>query len=175
MTRFLNLLLLPLAVLCLTGGAKKGSKVSIQFHCETTAHDGDTFATQMMVGDPPRKLHLEKMPTITDRDIKAIYPFPAQDASGSFGVYFMVDNHGSNLLQAATTQHRHSYIVPVINGRPISLIHIPKPISDGIMTVPSGITSDEVSLLAATYPIYGETSSETKNRQAAAKKKKSEP
>lgn len=171
MNRFWILLLLPLALTCLTAGAKKSEAMSVQFHCETTAQDGSTFATKMTVGNPPRQLHIEKMPTITDRDIKSIYPFPAQDGSGSMGAYFMVDNHGANLLQAATTQHRNSYMIPVINGRPVSLIYIASPVKDGVISVPSGITPEEVVLMAKTFSIYGETATDTKNRRAADKKK----
>jgi len=172
MNRFWVLLLVPLASLALTAGAKKSTAVTISFHCETNAKDGDVFSTQMTVGNPPRQLHLEKLPTITEREVKAIYPFPAQDNSGTMGAYFMVDNHGKNLIHAATTQHRNSYLVPVINGRPVSLLYIGKPISDGILTIPTGLTPQEIALIAQNFPIYGETSSETKSRQAVTKKSK---
>ncbi|HEY5793085.1 MAG TPA: hypothetical protein VIS74_07290, partial [Chthoniobacterales bacterium] len=76
------------------------------------------------------------------------------------------------LLHAATTQHRNSYMIPVINGRPVSLLFISKPVADGVLTVPSGLTAAEISLIARDFPIYGETSSDTKNRQAAEKKKR---
>ena len=171
MSRFWSLLLIPIAALTLTAGASKSTAVTISFHCEANASDGDVFSTQMNVGNPPRKLNLEKLPTITEREIKAIYPFPAQDGSGSMGAYFMVDNHGKNLIHAATTQHRNSYMVPVINGRPISLLYISKPVTDGILTIPSGITPAEISLIAQKFPIVGETSTEAKSRQAAAKQK----
>lgn len=174
MSRFWILLLVPMAALALTAGNKKSPPLTISFHCEANAKDSDVFSTQMNVGNPPRQLHLEKLPTITEREIKMFYPFPAQDNSGTMGAYFMVDNHGKNLVHAATTQHRNGYMVPVINGRPVSLLLISKPIDSGILTIPSGLTPEEISQIAQKFPIYGETASDTKNRKAAAKKKEKE-
>ena len=120
-----------LALLCL-GGAKK-PEVDLRIHGLSTAAEAPTFAfpSTLMNGQP---VFLQRMPLLSQREVKAVYPFPAAD--GSYGIYLKIDNHGSRLLEQQSLQRRGSTLVVMLNGRQVSNLIIDRPISDGIVSIP---------------------------------------
>lgn len=162
----LTFLLLAAIGLCLLAGARKPPAPAIRLHVETHAADGEIFSLPVRVGNPPRQLHVERMPMITEREVAAIYPFQARDGSGTFGIYLQLDNHGSKAVQQITTEKRHALIVPIINGRPVSVLRMDRPVRDGIISIPGGITGEELFALGQAHPIIGESREATRSRQA---------
>lgn len=152
----LRLLLLPLLALSFLGMAKK-QLVSVRFHVEANARDGEPFSVPAKFSNPPRDGFVERIPIVSERDVKAIYPVPAQD--GSFGCVFKLDPHGSINLQTISTQRRGASIVAVVSTKSgthqvIDMI-IDKPITDGIIFVPRGFTELEMQALSQQFPTLG--------------------
>ncbi len=147
----MRLAVAALALLCL-GGAKK-PVVDLRIHALGTAAEAPTFAipATLLNGTP---VFLQRMPLVSQREIKAIYPFVAAD--GSHGTYLKVDNHGTRLLHQHTMSRRGELLVVLINGRQVSNLLVDRPIDDGIISIPRGLTADDIEFLATVFPVMGQ-------------------
>jgi hypothetical protein len=156
----LRLTAVALVLFCL-GAAKKPPVVDIRIHALGTAAEAPTFAipSTLLNGTP---VFLARMPLLTHREIKAIYPFIAAD--GSHGTYFKVDNHGSRVLHQHTMSRRGELLVVLINGRQVSNLLVDRPIDDGIVSVPRGLSADDIALLTSVFPVIGQQAAPKKRR-----------
>ena len=155
MTRPLLLLLTAVSLFCL-GGAKKPA-IDLRIHGEGIAAEAPTFAFPATLLNG-QETHLSRMPLITQREVRTIYPFPAAD--GSEGVYLKLDNHGTGLLQQHTMERRGRTLVVLLNGRQVSNLVVDRPVTDGIVSIPRGLSPEEITLLSTVFPVMGETGGE---------------
>jgi hypothetical protein len=148
------------ATLLCTGGAKKPS-VDLRIHTEGLAAEAPTFAfpAKLMNGN---ETYLARMPLLTHREIKAIYPFAAAD--GSQGVYLKLDSHGSGLLQQYSMARSGRPLVVFLNSRQISNLLVDRAIHDGIVCLPRGLTEDDINLLSSFFPVLGQEGTKKKGR-----------
>ena len=140
------------ALLC-TGGAKK-PVIDLRIHGEGIAAEAPTFAFPATLLNG-REVYLSRMPLITQREVRSIYPFPAAD--GSEGVYLKLDNHGTGLLQQHTMERRGRTLVVLLNGRQVTNLVVDRPVSDGIVSIPRGLSPEDITLLRTAFPVIGET------------------
>ncbi len=139
------------ALLC-TGGAKK-PVVDLRIHGEGIAAEAPTFAFPATLLNG-RETYLSRMPLITQREVRSIYPFPAAD--GSEGVYLKLDNHGTGLLQQHTMERRGRTLVVLLNGRQVTNLLVDRPVTDGIVSIPRGLSPEDIALLRTAFPVIGE-------------------
>lgn len=151
-------LLLPVFALCFVAGAKKTPEITVRFHAEANRLDGERFATPVQLKFPPRQTYIERVPSISERQIKAIYPFQAPD--GSRGCAFMLDNSGRLNLEVISTERRGSSIVAFVSTKngthQVIDMQIDKIITDGIISIPSGLTDLEIAALQKAFPTIGQ-------------------
>jgi preprotein translocase subunit SecD len=166
--------LVILAGVVALAGTPKPPPMTFRLHAETHAKDGDTFSLPLTVGDPPQQVVVEKLAMISEREIKAFHPFPSPAGQG-MGIYFQLDQHGSNALEQITTSKRDKYMVAIFNGRPLARMRIDRPIKDGIVYVPGGIFPEEIQQMGMRLPLIGEGAEQTRQRQKAQRKVKVEP
>lgn len=140
------------ALLC-TAGAKK-PVIDLRIHGEGIAAEAPTFAFPATLLNG-REVYLSRMPLITQREVSSIFPFPAAD--GSEGVYLKLDNHGTGLLQQYTMERRERTLVVLLNGRQVSNLMVDRPVTDGIVSIPRGLTPEEIALLRTAFTVMGET------------------
>ncbi|MFM8495865.1 MAG: hypothetical protein ACKOEM_10135 [Planctomycetia bacterium] len=140
------------ALLC-TGGAKK-PVIDLRIHGEGIAAEAPTFAFPATLLNG-REVYLSRMPLITQREVRSIYPFPAAD--GSEGVYLKLDNHGTGLLQQHTMERRGRTLVVLLNGRQVTNLLVDRPVTDGIVSIPRGLSPEDIALLRTAFPVIGET------------------
>lgn len=133
--------------------AKKPALFTIRLHGEGNEKEGESFVTSVELINPPQKIFIRKVPVVTERDIKAFYPFPGYD--GMAGAYFRLDAHGADKLQQFTIEDRGKLAVVMINGRPAAALRIEKGVNDGILFVPGGILPQEIAQLEQKYPVIG--------------------
>ncbi|SRR5581483_1652293 len=145
--------LLPLLALMFVAFAKKQSQVTVHFHLEANAQDTSTFAIPATLHYPPRQAYVEKIPSFTERDIAAIYPFPADD--GTMGCAFKFDEHGRFDLEMLSTEHRGHSLVAIVNGRQVIDMQIDKRVSDGIITIPRGLLPQDIAMLEKKFRVLG--------------------
>ncbi len=147
--RFLPILLLGL---CCLGFGRKELPLSIRFYTQALEGDTDSFAVPVTLLNG-KQIYLDKIANISEQDIVAFYPFVAPDGSG--GAAFQLDEHGAMSLDSLSNEKRGSILIAVINGHQVSDIMIDQRVTDGIVVIPGGITTQDMILIHKRYPIMG--------------------
>lgn len=153
-----RLRLLPaFLALALLGAASKPD-ITVRFFAEANQHDTEKFARPIKFRNPPREGYIENVPSIHEKYIKAIYPFEARD--GTWGCAFQLDNSGRINLEVLSTERRGSYLVAFVSTKggthQVVELLIDKPIRDGVITIPSGLTEMEIGAMTKVYPTIGQ-------------------
>ena len=150
------LLLLPLVLLFVAAARKQA--IAVRFHVEANARDGETFAMPVKFENPPRAGFVERIPSLSERDIKAI--FPTRTPDGTFGCAFMLTGHGRFALQSLSSERRGSSLVVFVSTKTgmhqVVDLMIDKPIADGVIYVPAGLTGLEIEALQKQFPTLGQ-------------------
>ena len=151
-------LLIAAAALACVAGAKKPT-IDLRVHAEGTEAEAPTFAipATLLNGRPAV---LQRMPLATQSEIEAIYPFAAAD--GSQGVYLKLDQHGSRLLQQHSMSQQGKMLAVMLNGRMVSNLLVDRPIADGIVAVPRGLTPEDIAVLTSAFPVLGQEGTKKK-------------
>lgn len=156
MKRVLSLLLAVVGALSLAMAKK--SELAVRFFAEANAQDTDRFATPIHFQNPPREAYIERVPVINERMIKAIYPFQA--ANGTWGCGFKLDESGRLALEVLTTSRRGTSVVAFIATKfathQVVDMQVDRPVKDGLISIPYGLTEGEITTLTTQYPIVGE-------------------
>jgi hypothetical protein len=144
-------------------GAAKKQLVAVRFHVEANARDGDTFAMPVKFRNPPRDAYVERVPSLSERDVQGIYPTNAGD--GTYGCAFVLNTHGRTALQTISTEKRGSSLVVFISTKTgthqVVELMIDKPINDGVIYVPNGLTLLEIEALQQQFPKKGQKKTKT--------------
>jgi hypothetical protein len=142
--------------------------VSIRFHVEANPNDTDVFSSQVHLQNPPRDVFIEKVPDINERMIRAVWPF--QTTNGSWGCAFKLDVEGRLALEVLSTNKRGRAIVAMLSTkkhqRVVIDMVIDKPITDGIITIPTGLTELEIAVLTKEFPVIGQKKGKGKTPKA---------
>lgn len=152
----LRLFPVVLAALALTGMTRKPA-LSIRFHIEASGTEGAPFAVPVKFANPRRDGFMSSVPAISERNIVAVYPVPSP--TGSWGCAFRLDESGRVALDTLSREHRGASLVGFVStkGGTHQLIDmvIDRPVSDGILWLPRGLTPGEIDLLVKTYRTFG--------------------
>ncbi len=147
--RLLPILLLGL---CCLGMGKKKQDLTIRFYTQTSATDSSSFSVPVTLLNG-QQTNLDEIAAISEHDIVAIYPFPVADGSG--GCSLKLDDHGTIGLDTLSVAKKGTLLIAAINGRQVADILIDQRVTDGIVTIPNGITTDEMKELLKKYPVLG--------------------
>ncbi len=132
--------------------------ITVRFYAEANKQDTERFARPISFHHPPREAYVENVPSIHERHIKAVYPFQAKD--DSWGCAFALDNSGRLNLEVLSTERRGSTLVAFIGTKAgvhqATELLIDKPILDGIISIPSGLTELEVAAITKSWPVIGQ-------------------
>lgn len=149
--RWLPFLLLPLCCLALTAGSSnKKPKVAVRVYSEAHQLDTEKFATPVQLRYPPRMAYLNGIPHVSEFDIESAYLFTGRD--GTMGCAFKLDRHGTIALDTLSVEKRGKSVVIMVNGRNVIDLIVDRRISDGILTIPFGLTQEESSMIARQWP-----------------------
>ncbi len=143
----LCVLLLPPA------GAARQPHCTLRAHAEGNVHDTEIFATQLRSPATGKNITIEKVPTISERDVVAFRSYPAAD--GTFGVLFQLSDHGRLALDTLSVEKRGTFLYVFINGRPAAELQIDRRITDGRLYLASGLTSADIELMKKDWPLIG--------------------
>ncbi|MEI7865397.1 MAG: hypothetical protein WCI38_08500 [Chthoniobacterales bacterium] len=145
-------LALVVAALFCAAGAKK-PVIDLRIHGQGSESEAPSFAIPATLLNG-RQVFLQRMALITQSEVEAIYPFTAAD--GSQGIYLKLGAHGSRLLQQHTTTKKGEMLVAMLNGRMVSNLLIDRPIEDGIVCIPRGLSPDDIALMETVFPVVGQ-------------------
>ncbi len=145
-------LALPLfiAAIGFAGAHRQDPKIFVRFHVQTAELDG-SFSTPVQLTNPPKTIYVEKVPSISERDIVSFSPYKAAD--GSYGAAFQLDRHGQLTLQTLTLEKHGAILLATVNGRPVTPLAIDKPVSDGIIYLPFGLSLADVKALGESFKL----------------------
>jgi len=146
-------LLLSLIVPLFSAQAQKVPPLTVRLHGESRNTETDSFTSEVQLAFPDKKIRIGKVPIISEKDIAAIYPYPSPD--GNIGVYLILDASGTNRLEEYTTQQRDSLVVALINGRVATAMRVDKRVTDGVLSIPTGFSLEEILVLQSKHPTVG--------------------
>jgi hypothetical protein len=155
---FLRTLLLVL--LCVPAmGMTRRAPLTLRFHLEANPQDGAPFLIPVTFQPGNVSGVVEKMPTLTERDVVAIHPVQAND--GSYGCVFQFDEMGSLRLKTSSGAHMGARMVAFVGDksgfRQQGQWLIDKPIQDGLIWIQKGFSETEIVALKKHYRLIGHT------------------
>ena len=124
-------------------------------HVQANSNDGPVFSTELRSPVTGKNVVIEKVPTISERDVVAFRPYDAGD--GSYGVLFQLSDHGKLALDTLSIERRGTFLYVFVNGRPAAELQIDRRVSDGKLYVASGLTLGDIALMRKDWPLVGVT------------------
>ncbi len=154
-------------------GSSQKPKVTVRFHPEVNPNDGATFSMPVKLQYQRRAAYVARVPVFSEKQIKAIYPFPADD--GTWGCFFQLDDQGRIRLESVSSEQLHTALVLFIGTKTgqhqvIDML-IDKPITSGTITIPRGMTEAEVFVMKQQFPVIGEEKGKKKKAKEEPPKK----
>lgn len=145
-------------------GMSSKPKVTVRFHSEANRNDTSSFAAPVKLAYAQREAHINRVPEFSERNIVAIFPWKTAD--GTWGCAFKLNESGRIRLETITSDNRGAAMVAFIGTKAgmhqvIDMV-IDKPISDGIVSMPRGITDIEMLVLKGQFRVLGETKEKKK-------------
>ena len=138
----------------LVNAAAKQRHCTFRVHAQANRQDTEVFSISARATYSGKDVAIEKTPWITEHDVMAFSPYPAQN--GTFGALFQLDHHGGVVLDTLSVERRGRFLFIFINGRMITELQIDKRVSDGKIYVPSGLTAADVELMKKQWRLPGE-------------------
>lgn len=149
--RYRFAIILVLGLCCLGMGRSK-LPLTVRFYVQT--NQGDTAAfNQPITLLNGEQSYIEAVPRIAEKDIAAVYPFPVADGSGGCG--FKLDEHGAVMLDGLSVEKKGTLLIETINDRQVADVLIDQRVTNGVVSIPNGITVDEMKLILKHYPVLG--------------------
>lgn len=139
------LLFIALIHPALIGASGGPPPTTIRFHTMASELDTDVFAIPIGVNAFGQPIYIEKLASITERNIINSYFFPAED--GSYGAAFKLDPHATLSLEAVSIENRGQFLFVLLNGQPATQLFIDERVSDGIVFIPNGFTREQVDAM----------------------------
>src|SRR3981081_574366 len=134
--------------------AGKDRHCTFRVHAEGNPNDTATFASSARALCSRKRVTIERMPRLSERDVVSFYPYPAGD--GNYGALFQLDEHGRLALDALSVERRGSLLFVLINGRPITELQIDRRVSDGRIYIASGLTKADIELMKKDWRLIGQ-------------------
>ena len=137
----------------------KKTPIAVRFHTEADKNDSDTFSVPVNLIYQRRQAYLSKVADISERMIERILPFPAKD--GTWGCVIKLNSMGRIRLENMSGTLRGSALVIFVSTEAsrhqVADMIIDRVVTDGVITIPRGLTDLEVALLRKQFKILGET------------------
>jgi hypothetical protein len=151
-------LIAMLALTCASAfGMSQKPKVTVRFHSEANKQDGDTFARPVHLQYQNRDTHIESIPVLSEKQIKAIFPFRAAD--GSWGCAIQFNESGRIRLETLSSDSRGASLVVFLGTKTgqhqIADMIVDRIVTDGTISIPRGITDIEMLVLRSQFKVLG--------------------
>jgi hypothetical protein len=141
-------------VLAAIAADAKRRHCTLRVHAQANPQDTAAFATAARAQGSGKDVAIEKIPRISENDVRAFYPYAA--ANGTFGALLQLDEHGRVALDALSIERKGGLLFVFVNGRPITELQIDKRVSDGQIYIPDGLTGADIELMKKDWPLIGQ-------------------
>jgi hypothetical protein len=136
----------------------KKPTITVRFHSEANKNDGEAFATPVTLLYQKRQVYLSRIADISEKQIAQILPFPAND--GSWGCVFKLNPQGRLRLETMSGEIRGTALVAFVATKSgqhqVADMLIDRVVTDGILTIPRGLTTLEIAVLKKEFKTIGE-------------------
>jgi hypothetical protein len=140
--------------LFLASAAAKQPHCILRVHAEANAHDSSVFASNLRSQFTGKNVVIEKTPSLSERDVVAFRPYPAEN--GSYGVLLQFDDHGKLALDTLSIEKRGGFLFVFVNGRSLTELQVDRRVADGKIYLPSGLSAADIELMRKDWRIIGE-------------------
>ena len=141
-----------------TRAMSQKAAITVRFHSEANPNDGASFATPVNLIYQRKQVYLSRIPDFSEKQIHKIFPFPAKD--GSWGCVFKLTPQGRIRLETMSGEIRGSAIVVFVATKSgqhqVADMIIDRVVTDGIITIPRGLTALEIAALKKQFKTLGE-------------------
>lgn len=166
----LTLLLLLLGFTPYASALSRKNGCTVRFHLQVdgTASASNPFARQVQLLNPPRQIFVESSAGLSERQVEAVYTFPAAD--GTWGALFRLETSGRKILSQLSSSNRgRCFVVFVGNHKtarqlPEDLL-IDDTVLDGLLPIPRGLSYAEALLLQKNFRALNPASKPSRNLQ----------
>jgi len=141
-------------VFALAESVAKQRHCTLRVHAQANSRDTEVFATSVRAQISGKNVAIEKIPWISEQDVTAFSPYPAQD--GTYGALIQLDEHGRVVLDTLSIERRGSLLFVFINGRLITELNVDKRVADGKIYIPSGLTAADIDLMKKDWRLIGQ-------------------
>lgn len=142
-------------VFALANSAAKKPHCTLGVHAQANPRDTEVFATSLHAQISGRNVAIERMAWISEHDVTAFSPYPAQD--GTYGALIQLDEHGRVILDSLSIERRGGFLFIFVNGRLITPLSVDKRVSDGKIYIPSGLTAADINLMKKDWHLIGQS------------------
>jgi hypothetical protein len=122
-------------------------------HTEANPNDTASFSTSVPALFSGKRVAIERMPRLSERDVVAFYPYSAKD--GSYGALFQLDEHGRISLDALSVEQRGGLLFVLVNARPVAQLEVDQRVSDGRIYIASGLTKADIDSFKKCWRLIG--------------------
>ena len=126
---------------------------TFRMHVAANARDTEVFATEWTSQVTGKQIVIEKVPTISERDVVSFRAYKSND--GTFGVLLQLDEHGRLALDSLSVEHRGGSAYLFMNGRALTEMQIDRRVADGKVYIASGLTPQDLALMKKDWPLIG--------------------
>ena len=123
-------------------------------HAEANPNDTAAFSASVPALFSGKRVAIERMPRLSERDVVAFYPYSAKD--GSYGALFQLDEHGRISLDALSVEQRGRLLFVLVNARPVAQLEVDQRVSDGRIYIASGLTKADIDSFKKCWRLIGE-------------------
>ena len=123
-------------------------------HAEANPNDTASFASSVPALFSGKRVTIERVPRLSERDVIAFYPYSTSD--GNYGALFQLDEHGTLALDTLSVEKRGGLLFVLVNGRPITELQIDRRVSDGRIYIASGLTKTDIESMKKDWRRIGE-------------------
>ena len=123
-------------------------------HAEANPNDGASFASSVPAVFSGKRVAIERVPRLSERDVIAFYPYST--SGGNYGALFQLDEHGTLALDTLSVEKRGGLLFVLVNGRPITELQIDRRVSDGRIYIASGLTKADIESMKKDWRLIGE-------------------
>jgi len=141
------------AVLVPQLASAKKPHCTFRLHVAANERDTDVFATEWTSQVTGKKIVIEKVPAISERDVVGFRAYKATD--GTFGALLQLDDHGRLALDSLSVEHRGGSAFLFMNGRALTEMQIDRRVADGRIYIGSGLTPQDLALMKKDWKLAG--------------------
>ncbi len=141
--------MLALPVLLASCDVLRENKLLITAHVQTDQLEHKSELMPVKIAG--EQMIFRKIPEFSQRSISGFEPFEADNSDG-YGVVLQLDTKGRNALDLASRQSHGLAMLTIVNGLPIDMVELDKPISDGRFIIWRGLSKKTVDEMDKFYP-----------------------